>query len=146
MHITEENLKTIFLESGLVTEEDFNSAKDESHRSSQTIPNILIGIGLIPEDYYAELLSPYYGVPIVNLKKETIEQDIVELIPEAYAKSKNILLFHYDKAKEIAKLAMQDPFDLTPLSSYAQNWGCGWSHILRCHRAFVMDSSITIKK
>lgn len=111
MHITEENLKTIFLESGLVTEEDFNSAKNESRRSSQTIPNILIGTGLIPEDYYAELLSPYYGVPIVNLKKETVEQSIVELIPEAYAKSKNILLFQYDKEKEIAKLAMQDPFD-----------------------------------
>lgn len=111
MHITEENLKEIFLESGLVTEEDFVAARDESHRSNQSIPNILIGMGLVPEDYYAELISPYYGVPVVNLKKETIEQEVVELIPESYAKSNNIVVFVYDKEKQIVKLAMLDPFD-----------------------------------
>ncbi|MCK9344626.1 MAG: GspE/PulE family protein [Candidatus Pacebacteria bacterium] len=113
MHITKEKLKEIVLESGLVTEEDFVTATEEARRSGQSIPNILIGRGKIPEDYFTELVSPYYGAPIVNLRKEgeTISHEVLELIPEVYAKSKNVVLFAFDKEKGVAKLAMLDPFD-----------------------------------
>jgi type IV pilus assembly protein PilB len=111
MHIGEDILKSILLESGLVSEEDFTAVKSESHRSGQSIANILIGSGKIPEEYFTELMSPYYNTPIVNLKKETIDVSVLELIPEVYAKSKNIVLFGYDKENGIAKLAMLDPFD-----------------------------------
>lgn len=111
MHIAQEKLKSIVLESGLVTEADFTSAVEESRRSGQTISNILIGGGKVPEDYFAELLSPYYGAQVINLKKETIDQAILELVPEVYAKSKNIVLFAYDREKQTAKVAMLDPFD-----------------------------------
>ncbi|MDD5152390.1 MAG: GspE/PulE family protein [Candidatus Pacebacteria bacterium] len=111
MHIKEQKLKEIVKESGLVSEEDFIGAHNEAERSGQTIINVLIGTGKIPEDYFTELLSPYYGVPVVNLKKENIDPATLELIPEVYAKSKNIVLFDYDKQNETAKLAMQDPFD-----------------------------------
>ena len=111
MHITEEKLKAILLESGLISDEDFSLAHEESRRSGQSLANILIGGGKVPEDYFAELLSPYYGAPVVNLKKETIDIATLELVPEIYAKAKNIVLFAYDKEKEIAKLAMLDPFD-----------------------------------
>ncbi len=114
MHIAKEKLKEIVIESGLVTDEDFGVAVEESRRSGQSIQNILIGRGKIPEDYFAELLSPYYGTPIINLKKEgseTINPDVLALIPEAYAKAKNVVLFDYDKKQGRAKLAMLDPFD-----------------------------------
>lgn len=113
MHIAQEKLKSIVLESGLVTEVDFTSAVEEARRSGQTVENILIGGGKVPEDYFTELLSPYYGVPVVNLKKEgqIIDPSVLELIPEAYAKSKSIVLFEHDKEKGIAKVAMLDPFD-----------------------------------
>jgi len=113
MHIKKEKLKEIVIESGLVTDADFEVASEESRRSGQTISNILIGRGMIPEEYFSELLSPYYGAPIVNLKKEeaSIPPDVLELIPEVYAKSKNIVLFAYDKEAGRAKLAMLDPLD-----------------------------------
>src|ERR1035437_6709057 len=111
MHVSEEKLKSILLESGLVSESDFNLAEEESKRSGQTISNILIGNEKITEDYLTELMAPYFGVPIVNLKKENINRSTLELIPEAYAKSKNVILFSYDKEKGIIKLAMIDPLD-----------------------------------
>lgn len=113
MHITKEKLKEIVIESGLVNETDFEVVKEESRRSGQTIPNILIGRGMIPEEYFSELLSPYYDAPIVNLKKEeaSIPPEVLELIPEVYAKSKNVVLFAYDEKEGRAKLAMLDPFD-----------------------------------
>ncbi|MEK7538810.1 MAG: ATPase, T2SS/T4P/T4SS family [Patescibacteria group bacterium] len=111
MHIGQEKLKEILLESGLVSDEDFEYATAEARRSGQSLSNVLVGEGKISEDYFTELLAPYYGVQVVNLKKETIDHEILELIPEIYAKSKNIVLFFYDKEKGIAKLAMLDPFD-----------------------------------
>lgn len=111
MHITEDDLKKIFLESGLVSDEELSSAYLESRRSGQTIQNILIGTGKISEDYFTEILSPYYGAPVVNLKKNKIDPVFLEMIPEAYAKSKSIVLFGYDPIKKVAKVAMLDPFD-----------------------------------
>ncbi len=111
MHISEEKLKSILLESGIISEADFDHAHDESKRSGQSIQNILIGDEKITEDYLTELLSPYYGAPVINLKKETIEQSTLELLPEVYAKSKSVVLFNLDKEKGIAKLAMLDPLD-----------------------------------
>jgi type IV pilus assembly protein PilB len=111
MHITEEKLKAILLQSGLISSEDFDLAFEESKRNGQTVSNVLIGNEKIQEDYLAELLAPYYGVPIVNLKKETIDQSTLELIPEVYAKSKNIILFNFDREKGVIRLAMLDPYD-----------------------------------
>ncbi len=111
MHITEQKLKAIVEKSGLVDEKVFQSVKDESLRSGQTMTDVLIGRGIVPEDYLAELLEPYFGAKIVDLKKITISSEILELIPEAYAKTKNVILFEYDKGKGVAKLAMLDPLD-----------------------------------
>ena len=111
MHITEEKLKLILEKSGLVDEKTFESAKEESLRLNHSIPNVLIGQGIISEDYLVELLTPYFDAKIVDLKKVVISQEILELIPESYAKSKNLVLFEYSKEENLAKVAMIDPLD-----------------------------------
>ncbi len=111
MHITEEKLKDILKKSGLVDDPAFQLAKDESSRSGQTIINVLVGRGVVPEDYLAELFQPYFGAKVVDLKKTAMSQGALDLVPEAYAKSKNLVLFDFDKEKKIAKVAMLDPID-----------------------------------
>lgn len=111
MHITEEKLKDMLSKSGMVEEEAFASAKKEALRFDQTIPNVLIGRGDITEKFLVELLEPYFGAPIIDLKKVTISTEVLELIPETYAKSKDVIIFEYDKEKRIVKAAMLDPLD-----------------------------------
>lgn len=111
MHITEEKLKSILLESGLVDDKSYKEIKEESSRAGQTVLNVLIGRGLAPEDYVAEILQPYFGVPKIDLKKIVIPQEVVEALPEPYAKLKNIVVFEVDKKNNLAKLAMVDPLD-----------------------------------
>ena len=112
MHITEDKLKTILFDSGLVDEKSFASIKEEAFRSGLTVVDVLIGRGVAPEEYVAELLQPYFDVKKIDLKKENISPEVLELIPEAYAKSKNVIIFAADKEKGIAKVAMTDPLDL----------------------------------
>ena len=111
MHIPEQKLKTMMEKSGVVTEKDLESAKEEAFRSGQSILNILIGSGAITEDYLTELLESQYNIPVVDLKKVVIPLEILELIPEAFAKSKSAVIFEYNKEKKVIKVAMADPLD-----------------------------------
>ena len=111
MPITFENLKKILEETGLVSEADLASVKEEAERTSRSVMNILIGRNYIAENYLAEVLSPYYGASIIDLKQVAIPQETLELIPETYAKSKSVVLFEKDDKKKIGKLAMLDPND-----------------------------------
>jgi len=111
MHITEDNLKALLDTSGLVTDADFLSAKEDVRRSGRALSDVLIGNGMIAEEYLTELLQGYFKVPMADLKKESLSPEIVEMIPETYAKSKKLILFGYDKEKGVAKIGMIDPFD-----------------------------------
>lgn len=111
MHISEEKLKNILLESGVVEEAAFKQSKAESARSGQTLLDVLIGKGYLTEDYLTELLQSYFEVPKIDLKMVTTPKATLELIPETFAKAKNVVLFEFDEAKKIASCAMLDPID-----------------------------------
>ncbi len=111
MPIAFENLKKILEDTGLMTESDIASVKEEADRTNHSVMNILIGRNYIAENYLAEILSPYYGAPIVDLKQAAIPQETLILVPETYAKSKGVVLFEKDDKKKTGKLAMLDPND-----------------------------------
>lgn len=93
MHITQEDLKSVILGTGLVTEDEFNSSRDEAFRSGQTIPDVLIGRGDISEDYMVDYLAKYFRLPIVDLKKLELKKEVIELLSESYAKTHKVIVF-----------------------------------------------------
>ncbi|HTW96213.1 MAG TPA: GspE/PulE family protein [Candidatus Methylomirabilis sp.] len=111
MHITTTKLKELLIGSGVVGEKIFNSALDESARLGQPVTEVLVGRGDLSEEYLLEILEPYFDAPIVDLRKKTLNKDIINLIPESFAKSKNIMAFEKDQDKNILRVAMADPFD-----------------------------------
>lgn len=123
MHIAEEKLKSILEESGLVKDDDYESAKEESFRSGQKIEDVLIGRGVITEDYFAEIIENNYTIPSVDLKDTAINPGILELLPESFAKGKNVVIFEYDKEKKIMKVAMTDPLDYDTIEYLRAKFG-----------------------
>lgn len=112
MHISESDLKNLLFDTGLIDEKRYESAKKEATRAEQTFLNVLIGSGDISEEYLAETLSSFFKVSKIDLRKIEIKTEVLEMIPEAMAKKKNIAIFDFDKDKKIIKLAMEDPGDL----------------------------------
>lgn len=123
MHITSEDLKTVILNTGLVTEDEFNVAKDEAFRGGQTITDVLIGRGDISEDYLVDYLSKYFRVPVIDLKKTEIKKEVIELLPESYAKTHRVVVFDSDEERKILKIAMIDPLDLDVLEYVGAKFG-----------------------
>lgn len=100
----------MIVESGLVSVKEFESAKTEAHRAGQKIENVLIGRGDVPESYFFELLSTFYGVPMAGLTRRTINMEVLRMIPEDFAKTRGIAVF--DQSESKLKVAMQDPGDI----------------------------------
>lgn len=111
MHIAKEALRGFLVDSGFVSDADFDGAEIEATHSGRNIPDVLIGRGAISEDIFLETLQPYYGVPVINLHRTTIDPVVLNLLPESIAKLKRVILYGYSKEEHIAKLAMLDPLD-----------------------------------
>lgn len=111
MHIRESKLKSLLVESGAVSSEKFDSAVEEAKRGGQELTNVLIGRGDLPEYYLVELLQKYFDVPSVDLKTVVIKKEVIEMIPEPYAKSENVVAFEDDRDRGVVKVAMVDPAD-----------------------------------
>lgn len=117
MHLAKEDVKKIVANSGIVSEEEFTAAENESLRSGQPITEILLGRGLLSEQILTESLSEFLKVPSVKLEKvNALDSDIVELIPETYAKSRGVILFAFDKETRVGKIAMVDPDDFDTIN------------------------------
>jgi len=116
MHISEQNLKKIVLESGIVGEEAFESAKQEALRSNRTIDNVLIGRGDINEQFFGEIISSHFKTPLVNFNDAPVDDTALHILPETFSKAKRVAVFSIDRAQKTAKVAMEDPGDLRALS------------------------------
>lgn len=116
MHLVKEDIKKIILNSGIVAEEELNAAENESLRSNRTITDILIGRGAISEQILAEALEDFLKVPIAKLERLDFKTEVIELVSESYAKSRNVILFDFDFQKKVGSLAMLDPNDFETIN------------------------------
>jgi len=125
MHISEDRLKTLLVDSGAVTAQLFDSAKEDARRAGQNIVNVLLGRGDVPEYYLVELLKKYFELPLIDLRTTSLPVEIIEMIPEAYAKSEHVVSFDYDKEKSLVRVAMLDPTDYNVINFLSAKLNAG---------------------
>ncbi|MGB9763438.1 MAG: GspE/PulE family protein [Minisyncoccia bacterium] len=106
-------LKNLLISSGVVNEKDFNNAVLEAQRTEKDVIDILVSRNIITRDYYAELLAQYFKVPRIKLIGLTIPKEILNIIPEEIARTRNIVVF--DKIDNTIKVAMLNPVALDTL-------------------------------
>jgi len=110
MRVEPQQLKAFLLDAGLVSEEKFEQSLKKAVKSQKKLEDILISEGLITQPQLIKLEAYILGIPFVNLEKETIDPEILKIIPEPIAKKNNIVAFQ-KKGKEL-EAAMLDPEDL----------------------------------
>lgn len=110
MKVYPDQLKAFLLESDLIKESQFDAAFKKAEKSGQKVGDVLVSEGLITEEELIKLEAYILGVPFVNLEKETIEHEILKIVPEPIARSHNIVAFR--KKGNNLEVAMLDPDDL----------------------------------
>jgi type IV pilus assembly protein PilB len=121
MDIPNADLKKILVSSGFVPEKDFDDALQTAIDLEKDVIDILIFRGLINDETTAELIAKYYGVSYANIRRKTIDLDILNLIPEKIAH--NYRLVPFEKAGTTLKLAMENPSDFEALEFIKRQTG-----------------------
>lgn len=110
MAIDQNKIKSIILSSGQVTFEDYSSSEKTAQHLNCPVTDVLIGRHIIAERDLGELLANSYGVPFVDLKKVSIPDELIELIPQDMAVERRAIPFERDG--ETLRVALEDPSNI----------------------------------
>lgn len=104
----------LLLQSGLITEEQYDTASGALQDEGGFIGSHLVGTGAITEETLVQIISEQYGIPIVELAEYTIPDDILELIPHNLAMKHGIVPLVQDQTA--LTVAMVDPSNLVAIN------------------------------
>ncbi|MDP3729333.1 MAG: GspE/PulE family protein [bacterium] len=119
MVIPNGKLKELLAQDGLINPEDFGEFVNESNRMGHAISDILIARGIMSEDYYNELLAKYFGVEKANLNESSIDESILNLLPENISRDRRAVPFRREPDGSIA-VALENPSDLETIEYLRQ--------------------------
>jgi type II secretory ATPase GspE/PulE/Tfp pilus assembly ATPase PilB-like protein len=114
MQITNEKLKELLVESGLIKDADFDIAEKEAIGRKFELQELLVEKGLIKDEQIGRMIADELGYQFVDLKKANISEiseEMMDYIPEVVAFSQRAIVFNEDE-KEI-KIATSDPGNYT---------------------------------
>lgn len=110
MRLNENFLKKILVDSGLITQKDFELAEEKAKEKREALEKIIEEEGLISDEELGQLIADEIGFPFVNLKKVKVNREVLNIVPEIVAKKQKIIVFA--QTKEGLKVAMTQPENL----------------------------------
>jgi type IV pilus assembly protein PilB len=102
-------LGDLLVESGLITEEQLQSALKEQKLLNMRLGDVLITQNYITEQQLIEVLEFQLGIPHIQLYRQKIETKVINLIPQKLAVQHSVLPVRVEGNKLV--LAMADPMD-----------------------------------
>lgn len=121
MRIEPEQLKLFLLDSNLVPKEALEQAVREAEEKGQNLGALLLEKKLLDETALQKVYAYIFGIPFVDLSKETIPIEILQIVPELIAKKYNIVAF--EKTGTNLKVAMLNPEDLQTIDFIKKKTG-----------------------
>ncbi len=114
MQVTDTQLKTFTVESGLVSRKDVAQAEALAKEKCVPLKDAIISLGFLSEDDVRRMQAHIMGIPFVSLANFKIEPDVLLLIPEPIARKNNIVA--YKKSADSLEVAMLDVNDLEAIN------------------------------
>jgi type IV pilus assembly protein PilB len=89
--ISGKRIGDLLVEGKLITSSQLQIALEVQRQEGGRLGEILVRQGIIKYEALLELLSKQLGVPIVDLKGRVIKREVLDLVPEHIAKTRNII-------------------------------------------------------
>ncbi|OGI19350.1 MAG: hypothetical protein A3J06_01380 [Candidatus Moranbacteria bacterium RIFCSPLOWO2_02_FULL_48_19] len=121
MRIELDQLKSFLLDSNLIPKEKVEEAAAEAKKDNKNLGALLLEKKLIQEAELQKVYAYILGIPFVDLSKETIPIEILQVVPELIAKKYNIVSF--EKTGANLKVAMLNPEDLQTIDFIKKKTG-----------------------
>lgn len=121
MKVEPQQLKTFLIDAGMITDSQFEVCAAQAREKEMRVEDVLIARKFIDTEQLLKLKAYILGIPFVNLEKENIRAEVLELIPEPIARANNIVAFR--RTGEFLEVAMIDPEDLGIIESIKKTTG-----------------------
>ncbi|MFA6197878.1 MAG: ATPase, T2SS/T4P/T4SS family [Patescibacteria group bacterium] len=108
--LKQEQIERILLESKVIPETDIKKAVTEAANENMSLTDYLIQQKLVSENGLYEAVANYYGAVFVDLKKQVIRKDLLQLIPESVVQAHQLI--PYEQTTKALKVAVTDPSDI----------------------------------
>lgn len=135
MDFTPDLLKKILIDSGYITEEEFEKAEKEAKDFDKNLVDILIFKGLISEDLLGKLIAKHIGFPYASIRNKPIASEVLDLIPEKIAHTYKAIPF--EKKGDELYVAMEDPKNFEALEILKRKTG------LKIDPYFISSADLT---
>ena len=121
MKIENRQLKDFLLDSDILDKAKVEEAFKEAENQKKQLGNLLLEKKLVSEIELRKLYAYILGIPFVDLTKEFVPHDTLQLIPEPIAKKYGIVAF--EKTGRDIKVAMINPDDLQTIDFIKKKTG-----------------------
>lgn len=121
MRIEFDQLKQFLLDSSLLPDEQVEAVAKEAKAAGKELGPYILEKQLIPEPEMQKVYAYILGIPFVDLSKEAIAIEILQVVPELIAKKYNIVSF--EKSGTNLKVAMLNPEDLQTIDFIKKKTG-----------------------
>lgn len=107
MALSAKQLKKIFVDSGLISAEDFNQAQKNAKTADHCLLATLTQQGSLTDEQIGKVIADAYGVQFINLNRIKIDPKAVLVIPEIVMKKQGVMAYAW--SGENLLVAMTDP-------------------------------------
>ncbi len=119
INISPNQLKGLLVKEGIISDVFFDEVVVESERLKQNIADALVSRNIISAEYLYQILSRYFNIPIAELSQKTINEALLQSLPESLAKQKNVIIFGEELDGSLST-ALEDPTNLETIEFIEQ--------------------------
>ncbi|MDD6328010.1 MAG: ATPase, T2SS/T4P/T4SS family [Eubacteriales bacterium] len=114
----------LLVEAGAITQEELDQALEKQKETGGRLGNVIMEMGFISQELLITVLTAQMGIDYCEIKAVKIEDDILDLVPEAMVQKYRVIPVGYDENNpNILKVAMVDPMDLNAIDDIGISTG-----------------------
>ena len=115
----------VLIESGALTHEQLQKAMAEQQKKpSERLGFHLVAMGFVRERDITLALSRQFGLPVVNLKNQMMNENVLRMVPLEIVRESKFFPLEYDSANNTLVLVTHDPADVSNMINLRSILNC----------------------
>ncbi len=93
MVVDETKLQSLLLDTNIVSVDDITAFEKDKKKNGTSLSDFILSAGKVKEAELRKLQAYVLGIPYLNLEKEKIDREILQMIPEPIARKYNVVAY-----------------------------------------------------
>lgn len=112
------------IDMGILTEAQLDLALKLQKRTGAMLGETLIHLGFVSDEVLTDTLAAQSNINSVDLSRVFIEPEVINLVPENFAKKNKLIPYSLDEPSNTLTVAMENVFDVDVISELERKAGC----------------------